>query len=137
VSTQDSHQHVVHVSSDGHVHEIWWDFALPGWHDSDLTQLTGAPNAASTSVVGYVSNQDGHQHIIFNGADGHVHEIWWAFANPGWHDADLTVAAGAVSPGLYTNLAAFVSSQDGHQHIIFDGADGHVHELWWAFATPG
>jgi hypothetical protein len=82
------------VSADYRVHELWWDFARPGWHDTDLTTAAGAPTVANlTGLVGYVSDQDGHQHIIFESGGNHIHEIWWDFAHPGWHDTDLTFAA--------------------------------------------
>jgi hypothetical protein len=138
VSAQDGKQHVIFASADGHVHELWWAFAAPGWHNTDLTLAAGAPPAAaSMGLAGYVSAQDGKQHIIFEGIDSHVHELWWAFAAPGWHDSDLTLATGAPNATVFNGLAGYISAQDGKQHIIFEGTDSHVHELWWAFAAPG
>jgi hypothetical protein len=91
-----------------------------------------APQAApGSALAAYVSDQDRRQHLIFVGMDAHVHELWWSFAQPGWHATDVSAAAGALNAAPGTGLAAYVSDQDGHQHLIFVGTDAQVHELWW------
>jgi hypothetical protein len=66
-------QHVVFQGTDGHIHELRWSSdPTPQWHDKDLSEKTGAPSAFS-DPMGYVFAN--LQHVVFRGADGHIHEL--------------------------------------------------------------
>ncbi|WP_285115638.1 hypothetical protein [Leifsonia sp. fls2-241-R2A-40a] len=126
--------HVLTRTEAGHVIEFWADAS--GWHWGDLTAATGAPAASDSDLFhGYVFRGDGTQHVDYVGVDGHIHELWWR--TDGWHHNDLTVAADAPAPtrtgtpvgyafeaGLFQPVAT--------QHVVYTGADGFVHELWWS-----
>lgn len=60
-------QHVAYVGSDLHLHEFWWDTS--GWHHTDLTVLTGAPDAPNWdfSPRGYAFDAQDSQHITYIG----------------------------------------------------------------------
>ncbi len=127
-------QHVVYQgqlangSSDGHIHELWWD--NNGWHHNDLTAATGAPLANGDALpVGYVFEAQYTKHVIYTGADNHIHELWWD--NSGWHHNDLTVAASAPSATSDTLLTGYVFDAQSTQHVVYRGYDNHIHELWW------
>ena len=122
-------QHVNYVGTDGHVHELWWDYEN-GWHHNDLTTSAGAPVPAGRPI-GYVLTPDETQHVNYLGTDGHVHELWWN--NSGWHHHDLTVATGAPPAGGDPTGYEFVPNiGQGTQHVIYTSArDHHVIELWW------
>ncbi len=119
-------QHVVYRSPDSHIQELWWD-AAGGWHHGDLTAATGAPAAAS-DPAGYMFDTQETQHVVFRSGDGHIRELWWDAAG-GWHHGDLTAATGA--PNAVGNPAGYVFDAQETQHVMFRGADGHIHELWW------
>jgi hypothetical protein len=40
-----------------------------------------------------VFDAQGTQHVVYGGADRHVHELWWN--THGWHHHDLSAATGA------------------------------------------
>ena len=126
-------QHVVYVGVDSDVHELWWD--PNGWHHADLTAATGAPGPADAVPVGYVFEAQGTQHVVYVGVDSDIHELWWD--TNGWHHNDLTAATGAppAASDPDINLAGYVFEDQGTQHVIYRGADNHVHELWSAAAT--
>jgi hypothetical protein len=88
----DGSEHVVYLSDDGHIHELW--YAGSGWNHVDLTQATGAPLAYSYPS-GYSWENDGSEHVIYLGDGGSIHELW--YAGSGWNHVDLTQAAGAPS----------------------------------------
>jgi hypothetical protein len=122
-------EHVIFTGADGHLHELWSD--RTGWHAGDLTAATGAPPPAPGpgGVTGYAFETQGTQHVIFTGADGHLHELW--SDRTGWHAGDLTAATGAPPPAPGPGgLTGYAFETQGTQHVIFTGADGHLHELW-------
>jgi hypothetical protein len=84
----DSSQHVNFVSSDGHVHELFYH---PGatWVDNDLTaNANGTPAAHGSPLDGYWGS-DNSQHVNFTSVDGHVHELFIPSGGK-WMDNDLT-----------------------------------------------
>jgi hypothetical protein len=104
---------------------------MGSWHLHDLTAATGAPQA-SFRPAGYVFDAQGTQHVVYGGADGHVHELRWD--THGWHHHDLTAAIGAPLAG--SNAAGYVFDAQDTQHVVYLGAliapntHTHVQELW-------
>jgi len=123
-------QHVTYRRDDGHIIELWWDSGV--WNHNDLTVATGAPVAYAQYVwyrSGYVFDAQGTQHVIFLGEDFHIHELWWD--SNGWHHHDLTNASGAPIGYSFTVPIGYVFAAQGTQHVNYQGADSHIHELWW------
>jgi hypothetical protein len=121
-------QHVVYIGFDNHVHELMHD---GGWHHTDLTVAAGAtaflPTAGS-ALDGYATPFNQQQHVNYIGTDNHVHELF--FIN-NWQHNDLTVQSSAPAIRLGTPLVGYATSFNGQQHVIYIGADSHVHELWF------
>jgi hypothetical protein len=83
---------VYYLDSTQTVSELWWQ-ASSGWHFSNPTVGTGAPNAAAGSpVVSLVNTRANTVQVHYIAPDKHVHELWW---NGSWHADDVTLAAGA------------------------------------------
>jgi len=123
-------QYVSYLGNDNHVHELWWDGT--SWHHNDLTlAVTGgpAPNAAAGSALaGSVVGST--QHVIYLETDNHVHELWWDGTN--WHHNDLTLAViGGPAPNAVAGSALAAYVLGAAYDVIYQGADNHVHELWW------
>ena len=119
-------QHVVYRSGDNHIRELWWN--SDGWHHNDLTVAAANPPAAVGDPIGYLFDAQGTQHVIYRGADNHIHELWWD--NTGWHHNDLTNAGGGA-PAAASDPAGYMFDAQGTQHVIYRGTDNHIHELWW------
>jgi hypothetical protein len=133
-------QHNLFRSADGHIHALWFNFAS-GWHQEDRTLIqAGTPNAvAGPFGYAFVNKPTGllEQHNLFRSADGHIHALWFNFAT-GWHHEDRTL----LKPGTPSAVGnpfgyAFVNNATGvvEQHNLFRSADGHIHALWFNFAT--
>jgi len=124
-----STQHVLYVSMDNHVIELWWD--KNGWHSKDLTAATGAPvPKAGTPLVGYAFENQMSQHVVYLTTQNHVMELWWY--NNKWHYNDLTEAAkGPVPPKLDTPLVGYAFEKQNTQHIFYASMDNRVTEVWW------
>ena len=96
-----------------------------GWNHNDLTAASGAPNTVGPPR-GYTWSADFTQHVVSEGGDGHVHELWF---NGAWNHNDLTAAAGA--PNAAGPPFGYTWSVDSTQHVVYAGGDAHVHELWF------
>ena len=76
------------------------------------------------------------QHNLFRTGDGHIHALWFNFET-GWHHEDRTAMLAAPRPRSVTRSAyAFVTrDRPAEQHNLFRTGDGHIHALWFNFAT--
>ncbi|GAB3581884.1 hypothetical protein GCM10027406_23900 [Leifsonia lichenia] len=125
--------HVLARTEDGHILEYWQDASA--WHWGDLTVSAGAPPAYESDIVrGYVYRGEGSQHVDYVGADQHVHELWWDAA--GWHHNDLTASTGASPAALGSHPFGYAFESQSRQpvatqHVIYQGSDRYIHELWW------
>jgi len=69
-------QHVFYQDTGGIIQELWWDG--DGWHFSDISTAARAPRS-QTPPAAYMFDQQGTQHVIYEGYDdGHMYELWWA-----------------------------------------------------------
>jgi hypothetical protein len=46
------------------------------WHHNDLVLATGAPIAVGDPAGYQWDKPPGSQHVVYRGADGHIHELW-------------------------------------------------------------
>jgi hypothetical protein len=122
-----------YVGTDGDVHELY----LPGggtWTDYDLTLNVGGVPATGPIAMVF----DPREAIIrsqYIGNDMQVHEHWLD-TTPAWHQADLTVDAGAASIAVGPLALVY----DPVFNVIrnhYIGSDMHMHELYLlAFDGP-
>jgi 2-keto-3-deoxy-6-phosphogluconate aldolase len=118
----DGYQHAIVATSDGVVHEVFFNPAA-GIGEDDLAQYAAGSIVA---VAGYFT-PDGYQHAIVATSDGQVHEI---FFNPDQglgQDVLATFAAGSI-----VKLAGYFTPEDGYQHVIVATIDGVVHEVFFS-----
>jgi hypothetical protein len=133
-------QHNLFRSADRHIHALWFNFAT-GWHHEDRSALVaGTPAAvAGPFCYAFVNKPTGllEQHNLFRSADGHIHALWFNFAT-GWHHEDRTAFVAGTPAAVGDPFGyAFVNNATGvvEQHNLFRSADGHIHALWFNFAT--
>src|SRR5687767_13522229 len=113
--------HVMFRGADDRVHELWWEES--GWHLGDLSRAAPASAICVSELAAYVFSAQATQHVMFRGADDHVHELWWD--RRGWHQSDLTAASGA--PVASGGPAGCAFDGENTQHVVFRGIDDHVH----------
>ena len=108
-------------------------------HEDRTTLLPGVPPAIG-DPFGYpfINETTGlvEQHNLFRSADGHIHALWFNFAE-GWHHEDRTTLLPGVPPAIGDPFGyAFINETTGlvEQHNLFRSADGHIHALWFNFA---
>lgn len=121
-------QHVVYASAhDMHLVELWWN--VNGWHLADLTtSARGVPAAPRSAIFGYAYDGQMTHHVIFVGADHHLHELWSDAT--GWHSGDLTTATNSALPaGRPETVSGYVFSAKGTQNVAFVGVDNHIYQL--------
>jgi hypothetical protein len=133
-------QHNLFRTGDGHIHALWFNFAT-GWHHEDRTaMIPGVPPAVGNPApYAFVAESKDvvEQHNLFRTGDGHIHALWFNFAT-GWHHEDRTAMIPGVPPAVGDPVPyAFVAEQSGvvEQHNLFRTGDGHIHALWFNFAT--
>src|SRR6185437_15099556 len=66
-------QHVVYTDANNHIQELAISIGEDAWGHYDLTQATGAPTPI-IGLVGYAFEAERRQHLVYLGADGHIHE---------------------------------------------------------------
>ena len=131
-------QHNLFRSADGHIHALWFNFTT-GWHHEDRsTFLPDIPPAVGDPFgYAFVNKDSGllEQHNLFRSADGHIHALWFNFAT-GWHHEDRSTFLPDIPPAVGDPFGyAFVDGTVVEQHNLFRSADGHIHALWFNFAT--
>ncbi|MFJ8469673.1 hypothetical protein [Streptomyces swartbergensis] len=126
----DKTQHVVYRGADNHIHELF--FKDWKWHHSNLTLATqgGPAPVAVGDPFGYTWDVDKTQHVVYRGADNHIHELF--FKDWKWHHNDLTFSAGGA-PLAAGDPAGYTWDVDQTQHVVYRGADNHIHELWFHY----
>jgi hypothetical protein len=124
----DRTQHVVYRGNDNHIHELWQRLGQHWAHGGVLSRDTHAPLAAG-NPVGLAWEKDGTQHLIYRGADDHIHELFQKRGH-GWeYGGALSKNTGA--PAAASDPAFYVWEKDESQHIVYRGRDGQIHELWY------
>jgi uncharacterized protein with PIN domain len=125
---EDDTQHLVYRGIDNQIHELWQRRGKKWEHGGALSQITGAPPAAGDPTC-YAWGKDGTQHIVYRGAEGHIHEIWFR-KGTGWKYGNaLSQMAGA--PPTAGEPSGYAWEGDGTQHVVYRGQDNHIHELWF------
>ncbi len=127
-NTVGSVAEVHYISTDGHVHTLWYNGA---WNHTDLTNaVAGSPLAASNSpITAAMDPLANTEDVEYIGADLHVHQFWY---NGTWHASDLTTASGASanadpSSGINTLMNTIGNSMEVH----YIGTDHHLYSLWY------
>jgi hypothetical protein len=118
---------VVYVDNNYHVQEL---HVRPGeqWHATDLTQLTGAPLAEGTHLVGFDWPAGKTKQVAYIDNRGHIVEL---FAGPTgqWLYADITQLTGAPLAdrgNLGPSLTAFSCEADQTKQIVYQDRNGHI-----------
>ena len=66
---------MVYRGEDERIHELSLPRTGPPWELADLTELTGAPEAAGDPAA-YLTDFDDTARVVYRGADEHIHELW-------------------------------------------------------------
>ena len=117
---------VVYTSGDGHIHELMMEVGGP-WHHIDLMEITNAPPADGSALVGYAWENRGTKQVVYTGNDGNIYELEGRMDGR-WRYADLMQFTNAPLPGG-SALAAYAWETGNTNQVVFVGRDRHVHEL--------
>jgi len=127
-------QHVLFFSrGDDHLHELAISIGDDTWGHYDLTLATSAPppapHAALTAVLpcGYAFEAERRQHVLYTDGGNHIQELAISIGDQAWGHYDLTEACGAPKP--VAGLVGYAFEAERRQHVVYEGADGHIHEL--------
>jgi hypothetical protein len=98
---------------------------------------------AGATPYGYASERDpggSSQHVLYQGVDAHVHELWFSANDRSWHHNDLTKATGArPTSGTAFGYACDNDSQGTGQHVAYHASHGmagpdvivHTHHMYF------
>jgi len=121
-------QHVNYIGVDGRLYEVSWDSG--GSHYDDLIDESGVDGEAPAVLCAYAFESQRTRHVDYTGSTGEVIELWRD--SDGWHNNNLTNAAGRAPPADQGNPAGYAFATDGTQHVFYIGIeDNHIHELRW------
>jgi hypothetical protein len=122
----EKRQHVFFRGDDDHLHELAISIGDQSWGHYDLTAATGAPPMAG-APCGYAFEAERRQHVVYTGADHHLHELAISIGDDAWGHYDLTAATGAPEP--FSDPWGYAFEAERRQHVVFLGSDRHLHEL--------
>ena len=124
----DHSSHILYTDgTNHHLMEVWSSQDSPAWQTVDLTVADNGP-LASMDPHGY--EQNGEQHVVFEGAENRGN-LWEAVFAPGtgWRFTALTALTGIrTKPTLGWALTATSVGDDG-EVIGYLGTDGYPHVL--------
>ncbi len=120
-TSYDGHQHVVYVDKNGRIQELWYDTA---WHVNDLftaakvdtKNLAVAPGSA---LVGYETPGNNEHHVVFIGTRSTGRSVQQLVFAGNWVPHDFTDFAKAPAPVANNILAAYVTTSNSQQHIVY------------------
>ena len=88
------YQHLVYLSANQHIHELYFPLAGGHWKQNDLTSTASCPAATlGSALTSWVDHN--YQHVVYITSDGHAHELYYPLAGGRWKQNDLTASAGA------------------------------------------
>jgi hypothetical protein len=91
--SDSSFQHVVYLTADGHLHELYRPRGASSWSAGDLTAATGATPAQFGALTSW--NDGSAQHVVYETTDAHLTELKYPIGQGPWTTTDLTAATGA------------------------------------------
>ena len=122
-SENDQRHHVVVITANGTVHEVWWQSGQTSIEGQRV--LTEFDSNTLTRVAGFISQNDQRSHVILvTFQTGKIHEIWWQSGQTsieGQRDFEFDSVF----------VAGYYSEDDQRSHIIVGTTDGKIHEVWW------
>ena len=125
------YQHVVYISADRHIHELYFPIGGGRWHQNDLTATVGAaPAIRGSALTSWVDQR--YQHVVYVSSDRHIRELYFPLTGGRWRQRDLTVAAAAPATGPGSVLDSWADHR--YQHVVYASADGHIRELYFRIA---
>jgi hypothetical protein len=121
---------IVYIDHNNHVQEM---HVAPGgqWKLTDLTELTGAPLAEGTHIVGYDWPASESKQVVYIDSRGHVIELHVGIGG-NWQFADITNLTGAPLAdrgNLGPSFAAFSWEAGNSKQIVYQDTNEHIMEM--------
>jgi hypothetical protein len=129
-STHDGVHHVVYRTSNGHLHELWWQ-GQGGVGHGDLHAL-GSFTPAAGNPWPYYDPVRAINIVAFRGNDDRIRSLYWAGGPVG--EDDLSGTAG--TPKAAGDPFAWFTPADDSHHVVYRAENGHIHELRWFGVAP-
>lgn len=129
--TAGNTKQVAYVDHNYHIQEM---HVGPGgyWQIADLTQLTGAPLAEGTHIVGYDWPAGSSKQIVYIDNQGHIIELCIGIGGQ-WHFTNITELTGAPPAdrgNLGPSLTAFAWEAGNSKQIIYQDCNEHLMEMY-------
>jgi hypothetical protein len=127
--TVDPSHATYYVSTDQHVHELYWTGST--WTNGDVTAATGnVPVASNSALTGFPNGGTSHA-TYYIAANQHVYELYWT--GSAWSNGDVTAVTGNILAANGSPLTSL--NGNGPHYIYFVGTNQHVYELQWTGST--
>jgi hypothetical protein len=129
--TAGNTKQVVYVDHNYHIQEM--HVGTGGyWQIADLTELTGAPLAEGTHIVGYDWPAGRSKQIAYIDSQGHIIELHVGIGEQ-WRFADITALTGAPLAdrgNLGPSLTAFAWEAGHSKQIVYQDRNEHIMEMY-------
>ena len=121
-------QHVVYVSADGHLHQLYYNTAK-GWRDADMAgQGASLMKGRPAPIVDTVDNS---QSISYCGQDNNIYILSF-IREEGWKNLNLSSLTG--SPPAAGSPYAYTFDLFNSKHVVYRAVDGNIYQI---YLTPG
>jgi hypothetical protein len=126
--TEDHTQQVFYRNADGNIVNLFFKQGdTKGWHSTDITAASGGPKAAGNPGA-FLSADGKSQHVVYRGADDHVHELFFTPKVGKWGHTDLT--DGAKAPRAAGDPVGYALSDGKSLHVVYRTDNGAIAELY-------
>jgi hypothetical protein len=128
---------VLYLDTNHHVNTIYWGLDNGNWLNLDLTTLTGANPASSSSNLASIYAADGSTHIFYEGSDQDINQLYCCVST-GWGNQDLTAATGNTPAAAGSKLSALAPATGSIGELVFyEGTDQYIYATYYSNSLSG
>ena len=128
-------QHVVYRGTDFRIHMLLYEDSTGHWRHVDVSNKASATGFLSSGDPAAFAITGKSQHVVYRGTEGHIHMLLYEDTTGHWRHVDVSDKAGATGFPPAPGAPAAFAIANKSQHVVYRGADGHIHMVLYESST--